>query len=77
MEWYTLNSNGTPTDPQDYTFTGTTPPTGCSGTDQICAVQASNNGNNEPELDETLKNDMINALHSRTASANVRLKDAL
>ncbi|WP_293924792.1 hypothetical protein [Sphingobacterium sp. UBA6320] len=74
MAYFSLNTSGNPTDPQDYTLQGSQPT--CLGEDQICAVQASNNGSNKPVLTEALKNEMIIALHSRTPSTNVSLKDS-
>ncbi|AIM38115.1 hypothetical protein KO02_16585 [Sphingobacterium sp. ML3W] len=76
MPWFKLDSYGTPTDAQDYSLVGTIPPSGCDGTDQICAVQATADSNNFPQLTTALKDQMINALHTRTASTNVQLKDA-
>lgn len=72
MAWFQLDPAGSPTDPQDYTLEPN--PTGCIGTDQICAVQTTADSNNNPQLTATLKDEMINALHSRTASTNVKLK---
>lgn len=72
MAWFLLNPSGNPTDSQDYTFQSTTP--SCAGSNQICAVQANPDANNKPELTEALKDQMILALHSRTPSANVKLK---
>jgi len=75
MSWFSLNPSGTPTQPSDYTLVSGTP-SGCSGSNQICAVQANNNGSNQPVLTAALKDEMINALHSRTPSTNVQLKNA-
>jgi hypothetical protein len=71
MAWFQLEPAGSPTDPQDYTLEPN--PTGCIGTDQICAVQATDNAGH-PVLSAALKDEMINALHNRTASTNVKLR---
>ncbi|MDH5826300.1 hypothetical protein [Sphingobacterium faecium] len=76
MAWFSLNQDGNPTDSQDYTLLTSTP-SGCSGNDQICAVQATADSNSFPQLTTALKDEMINALHNRTASPNVELKIAL
>lgn len=75
MAWFTLNTSGNPTNPQNYTLETSGTPT-CLGIDQICAVQADNDGNNKPKLTQELKDEMIIALHEREASVNVLLKDA-
>lgn len=76
MAWFSLQPSGNPIQPSDYTLVGTNPPTGCDGIDQICAVQATTGAGNTPVLSAALKDEMINALHNRTASTNVQLKDA-
>ena len=74
MAWFTLNTGGNPTTSQDYTLASGTP--SCTGTDQICAVQANADSNDKPQLTPALKDQMILALHNRSESANVKLKDA-
>jgi hypothetical protein len=78
MSWFILDPTGSPTVSSDYTLvTGPNPPTGCNGTDQICAVQATpNSSGQEPVLSAALKDEMINALHNRTASTNVKLRNS-
>jgi|GEM_PF-597105 len=76
MAWFSLQPSGNPIQPSDYTLL-TNPPTGCSGTNQICAVQATpNSSGQQPVLSAALKDEMIEALHNRTASTNVELKNA-
>jgi hypothetical protein len=72
MEWFQLTGSN-PTQPSNYSPIGSP---SCLGEDQICAVQADNNGNNEPVLTEALKDEMIQALHDREPSANVQLRNA-
>lgn len=74
MAWFSFTGSN-PTQPSNYSLVGPTPPSGCSGTDQICAVQANNNGG-QPDLNAALKDEMILALHNRTASTNVQLKSS-
>lgn len=73
MPWFRLTS-GSPTNPNNYSFEGNTPPTDCLGTDQICTIQAANNGSNKPVLTASLKDEMIDALHDGAPSDNVQLK---
>ncbi|MGA6117035.1 hypothetical protein [Sphingobacterium anhuiense] len=72
MAYFSLNSGGDPVDPQDYTLQASQP--SCSGSNQICAIQAANDGNNHPELTESVKDQMIKALNNRTSNATVSLK---
>lgn len=46
----------------------------CGGANSICAVQATPNSSNRPQLTDALKNEMIVALNDRTPSSNVLLK---
>ncbi|MCY4779258.1 hypothetical protein ORI89_06325 [Sphingobacterium sp. UT-1RO-CII-1] len=72
MSWFELTGSN-PTFSQDYTLRSSAP--SCPiGTDQICAVQANNDGSDHPELTEALKDEMILALHTRSSSTNVKLK---
>jgi hypothetical protein len=53
--WFTLDSGGTETDPEDYTAApGYNPTTnGCIGNDEMCAVKTLPDGNGDPILDIT------------------------
>jgi hypothetical protein len=53
--WFTLDSGGTETDPEDYTAApGYNPSTnGCIGNDEMCAVKTLPDGNGDPILDIT------------------------
>lgn len=70
MAWFELTGTS-PIVPSNYTLRTAEP--GCGGTDQICAVQAENDGG-KPKLTETLKDEMILALHNGEESANVKLR---
>ena len=41
---------------------------------QLCAIQATDNGNNEPDLDITILSEMVQALNASGNTTNVRLK---
>lgn len=72
MFWYQLNVAGNPTQPNAYTQVST--PSCAAGTNQICGIQADDNGAGKPDITDSLKDEMILALHSRTPSTNVKLK---
>lgn len=72
MAWFEL-TGPSPISPSNYTLRNSPPP--CGGQDQICAVQANNDGSGHPELTETLKDEMITALHDGVESTNVKLRD--
>lgn len=72
MAYFEL-TGANPIDPSDYTLRTSLP--GCGGVDQICAVQATNNGNDEPILTAALKDEMITALHTGDESTNVKLRN--
>lgn len=71
MAWFQLTGSN-PTNPSDYS---PNPTPSCVGQNQICAVQADDNGG-QPDLTPELKDEMIQALHNRTPSANVQLRNA-
>ncbi|MBE8721360.1 hypothetical protein [Sphingobacterium pedocola] len=73
MAWFQLNPSGDPTQPNDYS---SNPSPTCDGTDQICAVQAEDDGTGHPVLTEPLKDEMIQALQFGNPSTNVQLRDA-
>ncbi|NJI72310.1 MULTISPECIES: hypothetical protein [unclassified Sphingobacterium] len=72
MAWFEL----TGTDPyqaSNYTLRQTQP--FCTGTDQVCAIQALNDGSNNPVISPTLEQEIELALANNTPSTNVKLKD--
>ncbi|AIM37554.1 hypothetical protein KO02_13300 [Sphingobacterium sp. ML3W] len=72
MAWFELTGSN-PTQSSDYTLNNTP---SCGGQDQICAVQATpDTSGQKPILSAALKDEMILALHNRTASTNVQLRD--
>jgi len=46
----------------------------CSGVNQICTIQATDDGSGHPDITDSLKNEMLQALNTRTSTTNVRLK---
>ncbi|MCW2260098.1 MULTISPECIES: hypothetical protein [Sphingobacterium] len=74
MNWFQLNVAGNPTDPNNYTDLGTGTPSCPTGTNKICAIQADPDGSGNPDITDSLKDDMISALHNRSSSATVQLK---
>lgn len=71
MSWHQLNTNGDPTNPFDYSPTGTP---ACSGSGKICAVNANPNAAGQPILTDALKNEMIQSLQTGIAKPNVKLR---
>lgn len=72
MSWFSLNVNGNPTQPGDYSPVAS--PSCPTGTNKICAIQADPDGSGQPVITDSLKDEMIVALHSRTSSTNVQLR---
>lgn len=72
MPWYSYTGTN-PADSTHYTFQSTEPNCG-TNQQQLCAIQAADNGNNEPDLDNTILSEMVNALNAPGNTTNVRLK---
>ncbi|WP_400261166.1 hypothetical protein ACFX5U_14545 [Sphingobacterium sp. SG20118] len=72
MNWY-LFTGSDPTNPAHYTLVVSKP--NCTGSKQICAIRATNDGSNNPVITNSLQNEMILALQNCISSANVLLKD--
>lgn len=73
MAWFKLKDNGNPTDSQDYTLESSQP--SCPGTQEVCAIQADNDGSNHPVINEALLAEMTQALQNEAPTTNVKLKD--
>ena len=73
-QWYQYDGSGDRTLPENYTFFGSSAP-GCTGTEEICAVRAMDNGNQQPEITEDLKDEINAAISSDTPTVNVSLLD--
>lgn len=72
MNWFTFTGSD-PADSTHYTLaTGT--PSCVNPQQQLCAIQATNNGNNEPDLDIAILSEMVQALNASGNTTNVSLK---
>lgn len=70
MPWFSFTGTD-PVLPAHYTLVTSEP--SCPGTQHICAIQASNDGDGNPVITNTLKNEMIRTLNARLSSTNVKL----
>ena len=73
MAWFQLNPAGDPTVPSNYTLVGSAPSCG-STEEKICAINATNNGSNQPILDAPILLQMVRALQFEANETDVRLK---
>jgi len=71
MAWFNFTGSN-PTDASHYTLVGSQP--SCTGAQSICAIQANNDGEDNPVLTNALKNEMIQALNDGLSSSNVKLR---
>lgn len=74
-QWFKLQGTppGSPLDPSSYNPDNT--PSCGSGTNSICAINAENNGFDQPVITEALKDEMILLLNARSHSnTNVVLR---
>lgn len=72
MNWFTFTGTD-PSQSTHYTLTSGTPI--CTApTQQMCAVQAIDDGNGEPIITDTLKDEIMLALQNQVNNAHVRLK---
>ncbi|WP_400261296.1 hypothetical protein ACFX5U_15380 [Sphingobacterium sp. SG20118] len=69
MPTFQLNNPNNPGDPASYSL-GTAP---CSGSNQICTIEAPNS-TGVPSISTALRNEMLQALNTRTSTTNVKLK---
>lgn len=73
MAWFIFTTYSDPTDSDNYTLTSGSP--FCNNGTRLCAIQASDNGNGHPVLDNSIRDEMLIALESQTPSTNVKLKN--
>lgn len=71
MPWFQLVADGDPFDPVDYTPASSP---SCSGSNYICAIQASPNASNQPVITPALQQEMNTALNKKSNSTNVHLR---
>lgn len=65
-----------PSQPSSYTPSSGAPSCGIV-TEQMCTLEAANNGSDEPVITDALKNEMINSLQNQVNGTNVKLKARL
>ncbi|WP_428331595.1 hypothetical protein [Mucilaginibacter sp.] len=73
LSWFQYNGSGSPTDAANYTEITGSPD--CSGTTNICSIQATVGTNAKPVITPSLSTEINNALHNHADSANVELQD--
>lgn len=71
-QWFPFTGTD-PSNPAHYAAPVSTPPSCTSPTEQMCALQADDNGG-QPNITNALKNEIINSLQNQVNGANVRLK---
>lgn len=75
MSWFPFSGTN-PSDPTHYSAPVTSPI--CTGLpQQMCALQAANNGSGQPIITDALKNEMINSLENQVNGTNVKLKERI
>ena len=76
IQWFEYDGIGDPELASSYDAVGSTSP-GCSGTNEVCSIQAQESADpNEPEMDETLINEIRAALaNPSTPQAHVELRN--
>ncbi|WP_144243280.1 hypothetical protein [Sphingobacterium sp. ML3W] len=63
-----------PSQPNSYTLVTTTPTCGLV-TEQMCTIEAANNGLNKPVITEALKDEIINCLQNQINDTHVKLTE--
>ncbi|MCW2259597.1 MULTISPECIES: hypothetical protein [Sphingobacterium] len=72
MSWFNFTGSN-PSNPAHYTLLPGTP--SCNApTQQMCALQAMNDGAGNPVITDALKNEIINSLQNQVNGVNVNLK---
>lgn len=74
LSWYILSLGTDPTSKYNYEKVYAAPT--CCGSSAICAIRASDDGYNHPQISEQLKLEMISALWTNTETLNVKLHDS-
>ena len=73
MAWFILNDPNFPADSSQYS-PAATPLRKCGGDQDICRINAADDGTGHPVLNTTVLGEMVTALNTRTESANIKLK---
>lgn len=76
MSLFQLNNQSLPAQPSSYSPAPTSPPPSCSGDQNICTINATDNGSGQPILDVAILSEMVTALNNHSNTSNVSLKDA-
>jgi len=72
MAWFSFTGTN-PSQPSHYTLVASQPT--CPGlTQRMCALQAMNDGSNNPVITDALQNEIINSLENQVNGTNVKLK---
>lgn len=72
---YFVFTGSDPADAAHYTLLQTGTPTCLGNEEQICAIQALNDGNGNPVLDIPMLSEMVRALNVPESTTNVKLKE--
>jgi len=72
MAWFSFTGTN-PNNPAHYTLVTSQPL--CPGTEKLCAIQALNDGSNNPVISDPLQDEITQALQDGVPSTNVKLKD--
>ncbi|MEN5088598.1 hypothetical protein ABE426_19195 [Sphingobacterium faecium] len=72
MAWFSFTGTD-PSQSSHYTLVASQPT--CPGlTQRMCALQAMNDGSNNPVITDALKDEIINSLQNQVNGTNVKLK---
>ncbi len=63
-----------PSEPSSYTLHSGPAPTCVNPPEQMCTLDAADNGSGRPIITDALKNEMINSLQNQVNGPNVHLK---
>lgn len=74
MAQFQLNNQSAPANPASYSLASGTP--SCTGDQNICTIEAANDGSGRPVLNSAILGEMVTALNTHSNTANVSLKDA-
>lgn len=74
MAWFSFTGSN-PSDKTHYTLVSSEPNCGIER-EKLCAINATNNGSNQPVLDIPILSEMADALELEQNTTNVRLKAA-
>lgn len=73
-QWFEYDGSGNPTLAENYVLSGSTSP-GCSGDQKVCAIQAMDNGSDQPVITTALAAEINTAINNQEPSAHVNLRN--